>query len=55
VPEQRDPVTECLFVAERVELAHANFTKLDWEQMWSDGAIGADVAAVEERLKQLEE
>ncbi len=55
IPEQRDPVTECLFVAEQVELAHANFTKLDWEQMWNDGGIQADVAEVEERLKQLAE
>ncbi len=53
-PEVRDPVTECLFAAERIELAHTNFTKLDWDAIWADGALTADVAAVQERLNQME-
>lgn len=54
-PDRPDPVTECLYVAEVVELAHTNFTRLDWEQTWTDGAITADVAAVQDRLRHLEE
>lgn len=55
VPTTLDPVTECLYVAESVELAHTNFTKLDWEQIWDDGGITCDVADVQERLRTMEE
>ena len=55
LPETRNPVTECLYVAECVELAHANFTKLDWERIWEEGGITADAAAVQERLAHVEE
>jgi HD-like signal output (HDOD) protein len=54
-PEKPDPLTECLYVAERVELAHSNFTKLDWESIWDEGAITGDVLAVQDRVRQLEE
>jgi len=55
VPESPDRVTECLYVSECVELAHTNFTKLDWEQIWEDGGITSDVERVQERLRQMEE
>ncbi len=55
VPTRPDPATECLFVAEHVELAHTNFTKLDWDEIWQLGDITADAADVQERLRQLEE
>ena len=54
VPSVPDPVTECLFVAEAVELAHANFTKLDWEKIWQAGGITADAVQVQECLATLE-
>jgi HD-like signal output (HDOD) protein len=54
-PETPDRVTECLYVAECVELAHTNFTKLDWERIWEEGAITSDVALVQDRLRQMEE
>ncbi len=55
VPEQTNRMTECLHVAEAVELAHSNFTKLDWDAIWTNGAITADVAAVQDRLRSMEE
>ena len=55
LPATPDRVTECLYVAESVELAHTNFTKLDWEKIWEDGGITADAGAVQERLSHLEE
>ena len=55
LPTEVDKVTECLYVAECVELAHTNFTKLDWEKIWEDGGITSDVAVVQERLQLLEE
>ena len=55
VPAGLDSVTECLYVAECVELAHTNFTKLDWEKIWEDGGITADAARVQDRLAQMEE
>ena len=42
-------------VAEHVELAHTNFTKLDWDEIWQLGDITADAADVQERLRLLEE
>lgn len=53
-PEQPDPMTECIFVAESIELCHSNFTKLDWEKIWADGAITTDRATVEARLHEIE-
>lgn len=50
-----DPQTECVFVAESVELTHANFLKLDWEKIWSAGAISADLLQVQDRLNRMEE
>jgi HD-like signal output (HDOD) protein len=55
VPETPDRATECLYVAECVELAHTNFTKLDWEHLWDAGGITTDVAQVQERLQSMEE
>ncbi|HTR97427.1 MAG TPA: HDOD domain-containing protein [Candidatus Acidoferrales bacterium] len=54
LPTWHDAATECLFVAEAVELAHANFTKLEWESIWKNGGITADVAQVQDRLARLE-
>lgn len=54
-PAQPHHMTECLHVAEAVELAHTNFTKLDWEAIWSNGAITSDVSEVQERLRKMEE
>ena len=53
-PEQPDPITECIYVAESIELCHSNFTRLDWEKIWSEGAITTDRAAVEARLHEIE-
>lgn len=53
-PARPDRMTECLYVSERIELAHANFTALDWERLWQEGAITADRAAVEERFAAFE-
>lgn len=55
VPEKPDRATECLYVAECVELAHANFTRLDWEKIWADGGITSEVAMVQDRLRGMEE
>lgn len=55
VPAAVDPMTECLHVAEVVELAHTNFTKLDWEAIWSNAGITADMLAVQDRLRLMEE
>jgi HD-like signal output (HDOD) protein len=55
LPAGPDLITECLYVAECVELAHTNFTKLDWEKIWEDGGITTDVVQVQERLAQMEE
>ena len=55
VPEGADPITECLYVSEAVDLAHTNFTKLDWEQIWLDGGITTDVVHVQDRLRRMEE
>ncbi len=54
-PAQPHRMTECLHVAEAVELAHTNFTKLDWEAIWSGGAITSDMTEVQERLRKMEE
>ena len=54
-PPRPDPATECLFVAEHVELAHTNFTKLDWDEMWREGALTADAVDVQERLRDAQE
>lgn len=55
VPEVPDTMTECLHVAEAVELAHTNFTKLDWDAIWANGGITSDVLAVQDRLRRMEE
>jgi len=55
VPREPDLVTECLFVSECIELAHTNFTKLDWEKIWDDGGITTDVLMVQDRLRRMEE
>lgn len=51
----RDPLAECLHVAERVELAHTNFAPLDWDAIAREGAVTADLGDVQERLQRLEE
>jgi len=50
VPDTTDPLTELLYVAERLELAaHVRFEEPDWETLWADGMITTDRAAVEQR------
>ena len=41
-------------MAESIELCHSNFTKLDWDKIWTDGAITTDRATVEARLGEIE-
>jgi HD-like signal output (HDOD) protein len=53
-PEKPDRVTECLFVAEAIELARTNYAKLELDTIWQHGAITTDVASVEERLNAME-
>ncbi len=49
-PDRPDPLTELLYVAERLDLAaHVRFDEPDWETMWADGKITTDRAAVERR------
>ena len=49
-PAAPDPLTELLYVAERLDLAaHARFEEPDWETLWKDGLITTDRAAVERR------
>jgi HD-like signal output (HDOD) protein len=55
VPEKPDRMTECLHVSETVELAHTNFTKLDWESIWSNGGITSDMVTVQDRLRRMED
>lgn len=50
VPETPSALTEVLFVAEAVELAHANHARLEWQELWDRGGINADAVAVEQRL-----
>jgi putative nucleotidyltransferase with HDIG domain len=50
VPDTTDPLTELLYVAERLDLAaHVRFEEPDWEALWVDGTITTDRAAVERR------
>jgi putative nucleotidyltransferase with HDIG domain len=50
VPDTTDPLTELLFVAERLDLAaHVRFDEPDWEALWADGMITTDREAVERR------
>lgn len=53
-PETPDLMTECLHVSEAIELAHTNFTKLDWDAIWKNGEITADVVQVQDRLRRME-
>jgi HD-like signal output (HDOD) protein len=53
-PQPADPMTELLYVAEAIELAHANGSKLDWDEIWQSGGIRADRAEVEQRLVRME-
>jgi putative nucleotidyltransferase with HDIG domain len=49
-PAAPDPLTELLYVAERLDLAaHVRFQEPDWETLWQDGQIATDRAAVEQR------
>jgi HD-like signal output (HDOD) protein len=50
VPETPSALTEVLFVAEAVELAHANHARLDWQELWTRGGINVDAVAVEQRV-----
>ena len=50
VPDTTDPLTELLYVAERLDLAACvRFQEPDWEALWADGMITTDRAAVERR------
>jgi HD-like signal output (HDOD) protein len=50
VPATRDPYTELLYVAERMDLSvHVRFERPDLESIWAEGMITADRAAVERR------
>jgi HD-like signal output (HDOD) protein len=50
VPDTTDPMTELLYVAERLDLAaHVRFEEPDWAALWADGTITTDRAAVERR------
>lgn len=50
VPDTTDPLTELLYVAERLDLAaHVRFEEPDWAALWADGTITTDRAAVERR------
>ncbi len=50
LPETADPRTEMIFVAERLDLAlNVRFDPPDWEAIWRDGGITADLATVEQR------
>lgn len=50
VPDTTDPLTELLYVAERLDLAaYVSFEEPDWEALWADGRITTDRAAVERR------
>ncbi len=53
VPERADLATEVIFVAEAVELARCNTTKLDLPQLWQDGGLTADPGAVEAAIATL--
>lgn len=53
-PQPADPPAELVFVAEAIELAHVNHTKLDWDEIWHTGGIRADRAEVEERLARMD-
>ncbi|MFN8586630.1 MAG: HDOD domain-containing protein [Candidatus Eisenbacteria bacterium] len=54
-PQTVDLLSECLHVSEAIELAHTNFTKLDWDAIWRNGEITSDVAAVQDRLRRMED
>lgn len=50
VPDTTDPLTELLYVAERLDLAaYVRFEEPDWDALWADGMITTDRAAVERR------
>ena len=52
-PDTTDPMTELLYVAERLDLAaHVRVEKPDWEALWADGTITTDRAAVERRYAE---
>ena len=53
-PQSPDLMTECLYVSEAIELAHTNFTKLDWDVIWKNGEITTDVVQVQDRLRRME-
>jgi putative nucleotidyltransferase with HDIG domain len=53
VPDTTDPLTELLYVAERLDLAaHVRFEEPDWAALWADGTITTDRAAVEQRYAE---
>lgn len=54
-PKATDLLTECLYVSEAIELAHTNFTRLDWDAIWKNGEITSDVAQVQDRLRHMDE
>jgi HD-like signal output (HDOD) protein len=54
-PDTPDTVTECLFVAESIELAQTNFAKLDWEAVWKNGAVTTEMGSVQERMRKTDE
>ena len=53
-PRSADTLTELVFVAEAIDLAQDNGTKLDWEAIWNEGGISVDRGAVEARWAKLE-
>lgn len=53
VPERADLATEVIYVAEALELARCNATRLDLPQLWQDGGLTADQGAVEAAIAGL--
>jgi hypothetical protein len=53
-PAAVDPLTELLYVAERVDLSvHVRFERPDLERVWAEGAITADRAEVQRFLDEV--
>jgi HD-like signal output (HDOD) protein len=48
-------LAELIYVAERLDLVLQRYQELDWEAVWKDGAVTADVAAVQELMPSPED
>jgi len=48
-------LAELIYVAERVDLVLQRYQELDWEAIWKDGTVSADVAAVQDLMPVAED